>query len=575
MTELAGIHAPGGAPDTERLRRALPQATLVEAGPLALAAPEPGWAGPVCVAYAGRVLPPRDPRALAAGYARHGEAMLEHLRGPFALVVWDRDARRGLLAQDQLGGRSLFTFRDGRRLYFATEVSVLLALLERTPSPDDLALAFHLVDHSVPEGRMLYAGVRRLGGGHHLVLSESGHVERRHWAPRYAPPLRAPRPELADRLRSELARAVGEEPDAALLLSGGLDSSVVAALATPRPHAVSATFPQTPELDEAPWAAQVAEHLGLTLTPAPVEHAKPLGAAAAYVDQWRLPLPVPGIVIEAPMVAAAQRLGARVLLDGQGGDELFGAAYFLIADHLRRGRPLAAWRLAQRNPWLGSDPPRRHVWQVFARTGLRGALAPGLHERIRRARPVERYAPAWLDPRLASLYREADDPWRWKRADGPRWWAWLADALTRGRERADIADYVRRRAGGLEARSPLLDLGLVELALQLPPETNFDPVTSRPLVREALAGRLPPAVLARRDKRDYAGFYHRALQVELDEIRAMFDDRAAVGAYVDLRRFRADHLDRPPAVGDPGWRAWAVHVWNVATAEQWLRAQGA
>ncbi len=191
-----------------------------------------------------------------------------------------------------------------------------------------------------------------------------------------------------------------------------------------------------------------------------------------------------------------------------------------------------------------------------------------------------RYAPDWLRPGHARQYRDTHDPWRWKRLDGPRWWASLADTLTRGRETADIADYLRRRGrmGGLEARSPLLDLRLVELALRIPPETSFDPVTSRPLVREALRGALPPEVLARKDKRDFAAMQHETLQrtENLEWARRLLDERrAAVGAYVDLRRLRRDHLDRPPAVGERGWRAWAVNVWNVATAELWLQSMQA
>jgi len=174
------------------------------------------------------------------------------------------------------------------------------------------------------------------------------------------------------------------------------------------------------------------------------------------------------------------------------------------------------------------------------------------------------------------LYRESEDPWRWKQLDGPRGWAWLADTLTRGREITDIADYVRRRARvhGVEARSPLLDLGLVELALRLPPEINFDPILARPLVREALRDALPAEILVRPDKRDFAALHHRLLQTpeNMARVRQLLDERTTlVGAYVDLGRFRREVLDRPAAVGAPDWRVWAVHVWNVATAEMWLR----
>lgn len=592
--ELAGVHDPGGRADAhERLRHALPGAAIVDAGALTLASATPGRADGVLAALAGRVHGPAalaaelGPAAeasveevLATGYARLGEALLERLRGPFALAVWSAERGRGLLAQDQLGGRSLFTVVDGSALLFASEVRVLLALLGRRPGPDELALTHHLVDHAVPGGQTLFQGIGRLGGGALLELSDAGRAAGRHWTPRYAPPLCETRGELAARLRGELEAAVADNvPAGGLLLSGGLDSSVVAALAAPRApglRALAAGFAE-PELDETQWARRVADATGLALTTVTVEEREPLDAAADYLSAWALPLPVPGIVIEAPLLAAAAAMGADVVLDGQGGDELFGAAHFLIADRLRRLRALSAWRLARRHPWMGADPPLRHVRRVFTSVGVRGALAPGIHERARLRHDPGRYAPPWLRAPYAELYRDTQDPWDWKRLDGPRWWAYLADVLTAGRERADLADYLRRRArmAGVEARSPLLDLRLVQLALRLPPETNFDPITSRPLVREALRGALPADVLARRDKGDFSALHHRALLAphNLERLRSLLDPRRAeVGAYVDLGRLHRDLLERPPAVGAPGWRPWAVHLWNVATAELWLTA---
>jgi asparagine synthase (glutamine-hydrolysing) len=593
--ELAGVHDLRGAGDAEaRLRAALRNGAPFASGPLAVSGGAAGSAGDVHTRVAGRIdgaaalrralaLAADTPAAdtVARGYSRWGRGVLGHISGPFAVVIWDRSERRGLLAQDQLGGRSLFTFADGARLYFSTEVAVLLRLLARRPDADDLAIAYHLVDHSVPDGRTLYSGVRRLGGGAYLEISERGRSAGRHWAPKYVPPVRAPRAELAAGLQRVLiaAAARAAPPRAgAVLLSGGLDSSVVAALAAPRSaglQAVSAAFPHEPELDETGWAQQVADHTGVALETVPIGRRDPLEAARAYTRAWSLPLPAPGIVIEAPLIAAARAAGAEVVLDGQGGDEALGAAYFVIADRLRRGRALAAWRLARRYPGIGPTPSRAAMRLVLAGVGVRGAIEPGLHERLRRRRSVERYAPAWLRPGPAARFVASEDPWRWKRLDGPRWWAALADTLTRGRERADIADYVRRRArlGGLEGRSPLLDLELVEFVLRLPPETNFDPVTSRPLAREALRGMLPPAVLARRDKSDFTAFYHRLLVAgpALGAIRELLDPRrAGVGAYVDLPRVHRELLDRPPPIGGLGWRMWGVQVWNLTSMEIWL-----
>ena len=594
--EIAGVHdlrADAGGED--RLRRALPWTAPTTFGALVLSGGRSGAAGTVRVRIAGRIdgtdalgrdlgLPPHAaaPDVVAAGYGRMGLEVLSRISGPFALVAWDLAADRGVLAQDQLGGRSLFTFEDGSRVWFATEVALLLRLLPRRPPPDELAMAHHLVDHSVPDGRMLHRGVRRLGGGRHMQLSPGGHVPRRHWAPRFAAPVGVPRAELATGLRHALAGAAARAAPApgtgAVLLSGGLDSSIVTALTAPRSsglQAFAAGVPSDPAVDETRWAAMVAEQAQVRLSTVPVGAPDPLAAAEEFTSAWALPLPAPGIVIEAPLIAAARAAGARVALDGQGGDEVLGPAYFVVADRLRHGRALAAVRLARRYPGIGAAPSRASLRLVLTGVGVRGAVPPALHDAVRSRRAPTRYAPPWLRAGPAALFREHEDPWRWKRLDGPRWWAALADTLTRGRERADIADYVRRRArlGGLEGRSPLLDLGLVEYVLRLPPETNFDPVVSRPLAREALGGVLPARVLARPDKSDFAAFYHRALTAEptLRRIRALLDPRrAAIGAFVDLTRVRRELLDRPPDVGAPGWRGWAVQTWNITTGELWL-----
>ena len=403
--DLAGVHdLRGDLRADDVLRRALPGGDRLTHGPLALGGGLAGAAGDVHVRVAGRIdraaglraalgLAPATPVAdtVASGYARWGAAVLGHVSGPFALVAWDRAARRGLLAQDQLGGRSLFTFEDGPRLWFATEVAVLLRLLPRRPEPDELALAYHLVDHSIPDGRMLYRGVSRLGAGASLELSDAGRVARRHWAPRYAPPLRAPRPELAAGLRDALTAGVAHAAPApatgAVLLSGGLDSSVVASLAAPRApglRAVSAAFPREPDVDETAWAAMVAERARLALTSVPIEVPDPLAAAEAYGGAWALPLPAPGIVIEAPLIAAARAAGATVALDGQGGDEVLGPAYFVIADRLRHGRALAAYKLARRYPGIGPAPTRAAVRLVLdgRRRPRRGrAASPRAHPR--------------------------------------------------------------------------------------------------------------------------------------------------------------------------------------------------
>jgi len=246
-----------------------------------------------------------------------------------------------------------------------------------------------------------------------------------------------------------------------------------------------------------------------------------------------------------------------------------------MGDRLRHGRLMSAWRLARHYPEFGDRPSRRHVARLLKLQGLPPAMPYPIQELLRRRRawPV----PTWLPADMAKLHRDTADPWGWKRRRGPLWWRSLADVLTDGREVADIADYLRRRArlAGVEGRSPLLSLSLVELVLQLPPELNFDQRWTRALARESARGVLPEDVRRRVVKTNFAALYFRALTTpsSLDRLRALFDDQPEIAAFADIGEIRRHVLDRVPECGRPGWQEWMTQAWNLASAEAWLRAQ--
>ena len=187
----------------------------------------------------------------------------------------------------------------------------------------------------------------------------------------------------------------------------------------------------------------------------------------------------------------------ELMLDGEGGDELFGAARGLIADRLARGRLLAALRLTARSVRGGRQPavaPAREAVPHPRRPGRAAARPPPRGSK--EAAGVRRFAPSWFRPESARLLFESDDPWAWKRLSGPRWWAQLADSLTSGVAARGPRPRARRRAemAGLEARHPFLDAELIDFVLRLPPELGFDPHRSRPLLRAAMAGVVPDEV---------------------------------------------------------------------------------
>jgi asparagine synthase (glutamine-hydrolysing) len=149
-------------------------------------------------------------------------------------------------------------------------------------------------------------------------------------------------------------------------------------------------------------------------------------------------------------------------------------------------------------------------------------------------------------------------------------------ALTTGMASLGLRDDLRRRAelAGLETRSPLLDLDLVELVLRLPPELSFDPHLTRPLLRDAVRGAVPDAVRLRPGKSYFDSLIQRALAVEdLGAASALLlDPRAEVRAWVDADRV-SGLLSAGPARDPLGPRHWARAVWRLLAAECWLRRE--
>ena len=435
--------------------------------------------------------------------------MLARLRGDFALVIWDEERGEGLLARDQLGVRSLFLHEGSGGIAFASEIRNLIALLPSRPAPDPASVAHWITMSSRPGSATLYSGIRRLDPGAMLLLSRSGAREATYWSPRFQEPLAPAEPGLAERMREGLELAVrrrlSTDGPTGVLMSGGLDSASVAAVAAKegpgRVMAFSGLFPEHPVVDESELIAELRRSLGLGGVDAEVRPGGLLASAIESTASWQMPLLSWGDFWTLPLLRRAAADGVRVSLGGDGGDELFGARMYLLADTLRSGHPMQALALARELPGAGEHPPRREVARVMLDLALGGALPYGLQEPVR-SQLARREGPAWLRADAARSVRESEDPLAWKRLQGPRWWANVAHGLTRGVQEIGVFEHQRRRAAsaGLESRHPLFDLDLLELALRQPPRATFDRFRNRPVLRASMEGLLPDSVRLRPEK---------------------------------------------------------------------------
>jgi asparagine synthase (glutamine-hydrolysing) len=259
-----------------------------------------------------------------------GPEMVGRLRGMFALAVFDARQRTLFLARDRVGKKPLYWARHGGRLLFASELKALREALPARPALDRRALGAYLSFGFVPEGQCIVQGVEKLPPAHWLRLDAlTGEVrQRRYWALPDGPPARldsgAAAATLLGRLEEAVALRLRADVPVALFLSGGLDSGLVAALAGRRsaaPRALTVGFGESH--DERPAARASAARSGLELTAISVEPAAGLELLPRLAEVFDEPF-ADSSAIPTLLVARAARAHAKVVLNGDGGDEALG-----------------------------------------------------------------------------------------------------------------------------------------------------------------------------------------------------------------------------------------------------------
>lgn len=519
------------------------------------------------------------PAAFGHALTELGEAAYELLRGRFVIVALDRRHGRCLVTRDQLGAQPLTYAQVADGVLFAEHERDLLEMLPRTPGPDRLALLQWIEDASTPRERSLYEGVRHVPAGHRLSLGEGVAHVARWWTLRYGGTEDASPAALAERLREAAFAAVGRAATGsrrpAVKLSGGLDSACVAAglaangLADGRALAIAGTFSDHPETDESDLIEATARYTNLPLERLAFESESSLLAPAiAHIARWRLPPATPNLFVWQPVMARARELGVDLMLDGEGGDERFGFAPYLIADMLRAGRPDTAWRLTGRMPGMGPDPDMRIRLRVLRRFGLK-PLAPRALRRFREAQN-RMSAGAIVPPADAQALAELSRPITDEHRDGPLWWRFLTESLIDEPDLLGVGAHFRREATDerIGRRHPFLyDLELTEAVLGLPPIAQFDPVRDRPLLRDGLVDLIPEAVRTRHAKSHFTSVVLAGMRADeaglIDPLRRQ---DAPIRAYVAPnaleRKLAISPEERPILAAGP--------LWQVAIANRWL-----
>ena len=529
-----------------------------------------------------------DGELLVTAFSRDGAAGLRHCVGDFVLAVWDRVDRRLWLARDALGHRPLFYVSDRQRVVWATDLRFLRKGAGKASRPNAGFLAEYLSRGIASRDETVFDRIRRVPPAQALSMTpdDSAFAAMEYWTPPQSLPAGRADGDLIDEFRERLSSAVRAcmraRGSVAIELSGGLDSSSLAALATELSGAPPATYsmvfpgaPYTPDgvrLDETPFIDAMVAAVG-----APSHRHDPRNATRDDVlrilrTYGDLPDWPNADAVRWPLVQAAAASGHRVMLTGVGGDSWLTGSVARLPAMLRHGRLFQAWRFAREalGPEGLEDLPLPMLRQIVA------ASAPPFAKRVFRSVRPARPWPSWLtadfvrrtglSARLRALPARVPAS-----AD-----AVLRESLTRlaSAEGPLLREGIFRTAddAGMEARHPFYDRRLVEFALTLPDDLRFRHGQTRYILRQAMGTRLPPVIAARRDKGDGTTLIAQALMRVLNGL-SLKSLRVADAGWVNGDAVRAacaefSEAGAPP----PTLQSHHFDLWAAIAVEMWLRA---
>ena len=518
-------------------------------------------------------------------YEAYGDELLQHLRGMFAFALWDVRKQRLLAARDHLGQKPFFYIAQPNRFAFGSEIKALLALDPGLRQLNLRALDQYLALRIIAPPLTMFRGVAKLPPGHLLVLERGGQpIVRPYWDLRFEPKIEASEEQLIDELDERIVEAlrlhmVSDVPVGAFL-SGGLDSSLLVAMLVKRVGVRDLpTFTiglPYKHFDEAPHARQVAaryhtQHHEWSIRPSLKELLPEL--------VWHLDEPSDPLSLCAYHVARLAREHVKVVIGGDGGDELFGgydryygniyAGYYskvpapvrrqLLGPALMR-IPAAGWykSVGHQLQWLhrlsflsGSERyaaslsyfyfDRAHRNSIFSESSNAELASADAEAALKM--PFDALAGEMVDRMLYadSKVRLPDHP------------VMITDRMT--------------MAHGLEARSPFMDHRLAEYAARLPWTLKVRGRRLRYIQRKLAARYLPTEILARSKQ----GFSSALPYILKDEYRELYSRylrdselvRAGVLADAPIQRLLEEHLSGRMDHGN--------RLWLLINSEIWYR----
>ena len=493
-------------------------------------------------------------------YLEHGTEAIAQLDGMFGLAIWDNRSRTLILARDRAGEKPLFYSRIGSEVLFASELQCLLRHPEISRELDRDAIADYLALGYVPEPMTTFTAIRRVPAGTFMRFTGGSAETVRYWDPSgFAVRPWQPREAVAELQRlfeTAVSKQVMSDVPVGVFISGGLDSSVLATLASRKigpdqVHTFSAQFSEE-SYDESGDAAVIAKQMGTRHVPVRTDEETLHEALVNVTTRIAEPLADPAI-LPTFLLARAAREHVKVILSGEGADELFGG-YPTYLGHkiapLYESLPSFARVALRKLAWSLPSSGKKVTLEYLLKRFVTDAERPWMERHLR-----------WFGTGLgggvvhASGVPSSDALAAAMLLD---YRSYLRDNLLVKVDRATMLSSV-------EARAPYLDRDVTAFALSLPSDLRVRRLTTKWVLKKAAEKWLPRDVIYRRKRGlsvPIASWINRGLRAEVD--RLLDPDRLRAGGFVDepqVTRLLAEHRSGAANHAKPLWAVIVLQYW--------------
>lgn len=501
-----------------------------------------------------------DVESILPLYLERGTDAIAELDGMFGLAIWDNRTRTLILARDRAGEKPLFYARVAGEVVFASELQCLLLHPDLPRDLDVEALHDYLALGYVPEPRTPFRAIRRVPAGTFMRFTGGGEETVRYWDAESFPivpidPAAAVR-ETQRLIESAVAKQVMSDVPVGVFISGGLDSSILATLASQvigvdKVHTFSAQFAEE-SYDESGDAAVLAQRMRTKHVPVRTDEETLLDALRNVTTRFAEPLADPAI-LPTFLLARTAREHVKVVLSGEGADELFGGYPTYI------GHKIA---------------PKYDAMPAFVRNAIRkiAFALPASGKKVTLEYLLKRFVSdaerPWIERHLRwfgtglSTFEGASSAFA---SRDPLTGAMLLDYRTYLRDNLLVKVDRATMLSSVEARAPYLDRDVTAFALSLPPELRVRRLTTKWVLKKAAEKWLPHDVIYRRKRGlsvPVATWINRGLRAEADRLLA--PERLRAHGLVDeplITRLLAEHRTSRANHAKPLWAVMMLEYW--------------